>query len=648
MTRSSEFRSNIEGLRGIAVLSVVIFHCGIVGVSGGFVGVDIFFVLSGYLITGLLVKEIQATSTLNLVQFYARRARRLLPAAALVGVVTLIVGTIILAPRELTNAGYAARATSLYLSNMFFSVNAADYFARDVKLNPMLHTWSLAVEEQFYVFWPVLITMALQHRRSLKLLVGVLSIITIVSLAASIQLTTTSPAFAFYGLPTRAWEFGIGGLATLIPKGRIQVSARIWTAIGWLGLVLILLSFHFISEHDGVPGWIVVIPVVGTAVVLLAGAELPHRGVDRALDSRPLQFLGTMSYSWYLWHWPFLVFAAALFPAITPGGRILAAVAGLGVATIAHNVFENPLRFQPRLVRSPLLSLAFGAALMAVSLSAALVTVRFANHLADLPNMRAISIATEDISTLHRDECVSLARDSGVKVCSFGDTTSATTVVLFGDSHAIQWFDPIRRIAEHRHWRLVTFLKSGCPATDIPAGRGCAPWRAQVFQKIHTLRPALIVVGNASVYLGSELHPGGKIPVSLKDWQSATRRTLTTLSASAPRVAAIRDNPMPPFDVPTCLARAVRHSWFPSASCEIDKSVGLSPGELRAEESAMQGLTGVDYIDLTDHFCVGNVCPSIKDGMIVYRDDNHLTSTFAESLTPVLEARLVPTLGLHD
>jgi peptidoglycan/LPS O-acetylase OafA/YrhL len=648
MTRSSEYRSDIEGLRGIAVLSVVIFHCGVAGVTGGFVGVDVFFVLSGYLITGLLVKEIQTAGKLHLLRFYARRVRRLLPAAALVSIVTLIVGAIILAPTELSNAARAARATSVYLSNLFFSVNAENYFARDVKLNPMLHTWSLAVEEQFYLFWPMLIMIALQHRRSPKLLVVLLSVVTVISLAASIRLTTTSPASAFYGLPTRAWEFGIGGLATLIPPKRTSASASAWIAFGWLGLAAVVASFHFISERDGFPGWIAVFPVLGTTAVLVAGAKLPHRGVDRVLDSKPLQFLGTMSYSWYLWHWPFLVFAAELYPGITASGRILAAIAALGVATIAHNIFENPLRYQPRLIRNPLLSLGFGGVLMAVSLSAAIVTMRFANRLAVRPEMRAITAAIEDVSGIRREECVSLAQDSGVKVCSFGDSSSATTVVLFGDSHAIQWFNPLQRIAELHRWRLETMLKSGCPATDIPAGRGCAPWRAEAFRRIRSLHPAIVVVGNASVYLGSELRPGVKIPVSVTDWGSATRRTLTTLSESAAHIVAIRDNPIPPFDVPTCLERAVRHSWFPPVSCQIDKNVGLVPAVFKAEEAAMQGLRGVEFLDLTDHYCEGSVCPSVKNGMIVYRDDNHLTAAFAASLGPVLEARLVSTLGSRE
>src|SRR6266513_3062654 len=285
---AASFRRDIEGLRGIAVLIVVAFHTGVRGFSGGFVGVDVFFVLSGYLITGLLVAEVDRTSRLSLLQFSARRVRRLLPAAALALLVTLCVGAAILSPNELIFAGRAGKATALYLTNVFFAVNAADYFAPDVETNPLLHTWTLALEEQFYLAWPLL---------------------------SSIWFTAAGGTFAFYGLPTRAWEFGIGGMAALVPRGRLRLPTRAIHAIGWLGLTAIGVSAHFIS------GWIAAVPVLGTAAALIAGAEAA-RGPAVLLGAAPLQFVGSLSYSWYLWHWPFLVFSAALIPDISVLGRM--------------------------------------------------------------------------------------------------------------------------------------------------------------------------------------------------------------------------------------------------------------------------------------------------------------------------------------
>ena len=316
-SRSSIFRPDIEGLRGIAVLIVVLFHCGVPGFTGGFAGVDVFFVLSGYLITGLLVNEVQKTSRLNLSNFYARRVRRLLPASALTLVVTLLMASVILAPQELMFTGRAARATALYVSNIFFAINGADYFAPEVKSNPLLHTWSLAVEEQFYLFWPLLIIVGLQLWRSKRALLAVLSALTIMSLAASVWFTARGGTFAFYELPARAWEFGIGGLAVLLPRGILKLSSRWWAGFGWLGIFAIVGSAYFIRGTADFPGWIALFPVLGTTLALVAGAEQPHRGASILLDTAPLQMLGLLSYSWYLWHWPFLVFSKAILPGIS-------------------------------------------------------------------------------------------------------------------------------------------------------------------------------------------------------------------------------------------------------------------------------------------------------------------------------------------
>ena len=263
--------------------------------GGGFVGVDVFFVLSGYLITGLLVAEVERTSRLNLLQFYARRARRLLPAAALALIVTLLLGAVILAPNEIVNAGRAARATALYLSNMFFARNAADYFAADVSTNPMLHTWSLGVEEQFYLFWPLLIVVGLRFLRSKRSLLALMALLTVASLAACLWLTANRGALAFYALPARAWEFGLGGLAILLPLDKLRVPAIAWVALGWLGVIGILASAYLISGATPFPGWTAAAPVLATVAALIGCAHQPTRGANLLLGSPPLQTLGTLS-----------------------------------------------------------------------------------------------------------------------------------------------------------------------------------------------------------------------------------------------------------------------------------------------------------------------------------------------------------------
>ncbi len=646
------YRTDIEGLRGIAVLLVVLYHCGLGGFSGGFIGVDVFFVLSGYLITGLLLSEITSSDRIDLLRFYARRARRLLPASALVLWVTLLVSALILSPPELEGAGRAGRATALYLSNMFFALNAADYFAPNVALNPMLHTWSLAVEEQFYLFWPLLILLGLRWRHSVRMLTLLLAAMTVVSLAMGIWLTTHSGTRGFYWLPARAWEFGIGGLAVLLPAGALGIPSRRWRGLAWLGVLVMLGSAALLTERMPFPGWIALIPVLGTVLTLVAGAEHAGGGVERVLGVAPLQSLGRLSYSWYLWHWPFLVFAGALVPDISLGWRLVAATAALAVAAVTHRLIENPIRFHPGLNRRPALSLALALLVTVVSAGLAVGSIRLSRRLSRAPAMRPIALASQDIADMPRERCVSLGESSEVKTCDFGNVRSPTRVVLFGDSHATQWFNPLRSLAETRGWRLTTMVKSSCPAVDIRSPgtsdqftRNCDRWRAAAIAQILVLHPTLVVLGSATTYLGRRARHN-RDDVSLADWREGTRSTLHALSGAGVELAVMRDSPAFPVDIPTCLARAVRHTWYPSGACRMTRSESFNAEAVAAENTGARGMQEVHFIDLTDQLCPGEVCPTVRDGMVMYRDDNHLTGRFAESLAPALERQLLPILTL--
>jgi peptidoglycan/LPS O-acetylase OafA/YrhL len=643
--RLPNFRPDIEGLRGIAVLIVVLFHCGLPGFSGGFVGVDVFFVLSGYLITGLLVAEIQKTSELNLLQFYARRARRLLPASALTLVVTLLIGAIILAPQELNMAGHAGRAAALYMSNIFFDKNAGDYFAPDVKSNPILHTWSLAVEEQFYLFWPLLILLALQVWRSMKALVTVLSGLTIVSLGTGIWFTANGGTFAFYELPARAWEFGLGGLAVLLPRDTLKIPVGWWLAVGWFGIFAILGSASFILGDTNFPGWIALIPVIGTVAALLAGTALPNHGVGVVLYSAPLQMLGRLSYSWYLWHWPFLVFAAALLPNISLAGKTTVAAASLAVAGISYHFVENPIRFHPSLLKRPALSVCLAVAVTLSSLGAAVLAIWFATHLEKEPKMKTITQAVGDVARLPRPQCVSGPRSSEVTTCHFGDLSSGINIVLFGDSHAIQWFNPLERIVKANGWKLTTVVKSGCAAFDIsPVGLSaghlatCARWRAEVLQRIVALRPTIVFIGNLTTSLGLKDRNNPTQTVPLDDLREGVRRTLQALTGL--RVVIMRDTPYFQYDIPTCLARSARSFGYPGGLCEADRSHVLNAAVFESEQAGAQGLSNVHFIDVTDRICQRDICRPVQGDAVIYRDHHHLTGTFADSLMATLEVKL--------
>jgi len=646
-----EVRTDVEALRAIAILLVVAFHCHIAGIPGGFVGVDVFYVLSGYLITGLLVTEAEKTSSLNLWRFYAKRVRRLLPAAVLVLLTTLVVGALIFSPRELELTAHAARANALYVSNLYFSRSASDYFSARVTFNPLLHTWSLSVEEQFYLFWPLLIGLGLLVWRSRNGLMASMALLTLVSFALNLWLTDHDRVVAFYSLPTRAWEFGLGALATLLPPGALRLNRATWLTIGWLGVLLILGSAFFLRSVEPFPGWRALIPVIGTVLTLIAGAEQPLVGVGAVFNTTPLQTLGGLSYSWYLWHWPFLVFTAALIPAGSAISRLSAAGASLGVAYVTHRYFENPIRHSLPLVKSPKLTLAIASALAAVSLVAAEASLHFGNHLDRNPKMQALERVRADFADMHRRECVSLDGSTDVKTCEFGVPESTTNIVLFGDSHAAQWFDAMKEIAQREHWKLTTVLKLGCAAVDVNPGQGidddreCVAWRQKAIPAIVELQPALVLLGSATNKLDRPENPQAHVTAALAaDVREGVLRTLRPLSASGARMALLRDTPEFPFDVTSCLARAARHSGSPRDACDLPSARVLDPRIYAAEQSAAASLPNVRLIDLDGALCPGGVCTAVVNGTVMYRDTHHLAGKSAATLEPLLDSQVAAAL----
>jgi hypothetical protein len=373
--------------------------------------------------------------------------------------------------------------------------------------------------------------------------------------------------------------------------------------------------------------------------------------VGKLLDQPLLQKLGGLSYSWYLWHWPFLVFAAALMPVVSIADRIAMLIASLGVALLTHRYFENPIRFNPQLLRRPLLSLAGAAVIGGVCLVAATLSLRFAQQLGQMPGMQASAAAVHDVASIARTRCISLDGSSSLQTCEFGASNAATTVVLFGDSHAIPWFEPLHHIAGQHGWKLITVLKSGCSAAafstepDPVLTAQCARWREQALHDIVALRPSLVFLGSATNRLkrpAESTHHA--TPAELGAIQAGTRRTVEALTGAGLHVMFVRDNPEFSFDMPTCLAHLQRHAWYASGACEMPLAAVLDPAVHEAEESAIRGLSNVHYIDLTNRFCHADLCGGVRDGLVIYRDSDHLTGHFAASLTAVLEPQVLAAL----
>ncbi len=371
------FRADIEGLRAVAVLAVVLFHAAVPGISGGYVGVDVFFVISGFLITGLLWREVSSTGSVRLHNFWGARARRLLPASATVGVITMIASVILLPPLQVRPAITDGIGSALYVSNYQFVLRGVDYFSNHIAQSPFLHYWSLGVEEQFYLVWaPMLlgtvwlIRLLRRARRrptsdvtaSKRPFIALLTVVATVSILLSFLGSYILPAAAFYSLPTRAWQLAIGGLVALTAVGWQRLSPRIAAIGGWTGLALIVLACVWLRPTTVYPGAAALLPTLGAALVIGAGCSTPTQGGGRLLGVPPMRAIGRISYSWYLWHWPVLVLAPfALGHSLNLAERIIAALLSAGLAWLTLRYLENPLRFAPKIRNSGWRSLGLGA-----------------------------------------------------------------------------------------------------------------------------------------------------------------------------------------------------------------------------------------------------------------------------------------------
>ena len=385
-----EFRPDIEGLRAVAVLAVVLFHAGLAVLPGGFVGVDVFFVISGFLITGMLWRETSSTGGVRLFRFYGARARRLLPASVAVGIVTLIASALLLPPLQVKLVSIDAITSALYVSNYWFAGTGVNYFGKENLLapSPFRHYWSLGVEEQFYLVWPVLILMIAWlirrfARRSAdngrripppQAYVWALAVIAAGSFALSLVITYIVPPVAYFSLPTRAWQLAVGGLVALTAIHWRRIPSLLATAAGWTGLAMIVLAYVALSGATRYPGTAALLPTLGTALVIVAGCASPSQGAGRLLGTAPLRGIGRVSYSWYLWHWPVLVLAPVMLGhKLNALESLMAVLISLLLAELTLRYIENPIRFSETLRRSPKRSLAMGGALTAVAVAVSAV-----------------------------------------------------------------------------------------------------------------------------------------------------------------------------------------------------------------------------------------------------------------------------------
>jgi len=371
------FRPDIEGLRAIAVLLVLLYHAGIPAFGGGFVGVDVFFVLSGFLITSLLLRELGRTGTVSLANFWARRARRLLPASGLVLLVTLAASRFLLDGLSQGELARDAIAASAFVVNIRFMAAGTDYLTSQLPPSPLLHFWSLAVEEQFYLVWPgLLLVLVRVMRLSRRALAAVIAVGWLASFAACVMLTDTSQPWAFFMLPTRAWELLTGAALALGGGVLLRVARPQRALLGWVGVAAIVVVALWFDDSMHFPGWIAVLPVAATLLVINAGGSDVPNGPVRLLSAGPLQWVGARSYAIYLWHFPLLVLCERKWGPLSYATRVLLLVLSVLLAALSYHLLENPVRHSARLAAVPLRSLLMGAAVVLLGVGAGTVLLR--------------------------------------------------------------------------------------------------------------------------------------------------------------------------------------------------------------------------------------------------------------------------------
>lgn len=684
------FRGDIEGLRGIAIALVLLYHAAVPLFRGGYVGVDVFFVLSGYLITGLIVRELSATGSVSLPAFYARRARRILPAAAVVLVVTVAVAAVVLPALLVVDVANDGLAAALYASNLRFAYQATDYLQSELAPSPLLHYWSLGVEEQFYLFWPALLLLVSRLRRgSLGPIRVAVALTLVISVAISIWLTEVAPPWAFFSLPSRAWELALGA-ALALAATRIQVMPnRLALGAGVVGLGLIGLAGMVLSTATPFPGYAALVPTLGTALVIAVGIASPRGTVPVLLSVAPLRWLGRISYSLYLWHWPVVVLpASALDTELPVAVRTLLVLGAIPLAAVTYRWVEEPIRrgrfvgFQARrgLIAagaSTVVVAAFmagvgrfviaqgwsepGAASLGRDLGGELMLTPLTDEgplskiagpppattsmpvAADL--VPPLVLARDDLAPIYNDGCHQSFEGINTAGCVYGAPMSSTTIVLIGDSHAAQWFPTFERLAQLHGWRLVSLTKSGCAAADHPQWllqlrrpyRECDWWRTNAVQRIRSERPALVVVSNSRNH---RLVVDGR-PVSTEVrpelWSAAVERFLELVRPLAEHTLLIGDTPRAMGDPPVCVSR----HRDDALSCAQPSAKATRPAKIAADRVVAEE-AGASFIDPTPLVCPSDPCPVVIGRLLVYRDDHHLTATFARALARFIEPALPP------
>ena len=657
------YRPDIQGLRAIAVALVVLAHAGATWFEGGFIGVDVFFVLSGYLITGLLLEERLATGRIGYGRFVARRLRRLLPAMLTMLLLTLFFAVIILTAFEMRMQSRSFPFAAAWISNFFFAFAERDYFQALQDEDLFLHTWSLGVEEQFYLFWPwlVLVFSGMRVKAAGRLALGqnvvaAFTIVGVASLALSLYLTKVFPILAFYMMPSRIWQFALGAIVYVgVHVARSPETAGSGSAIpvvaGIAGLLLVLGSGAWLGPDLMYPGWYALLPSFGTALILAAGAIEPRAGVAAVLRSRPFVWVGDRSYSIYLWHWPILLLGNVVGMSRTVAGIVTLVALSVLIADASYRFVEFPFwkgRFRNAMPRQVVLN-ALAAVIVCATAYYMLERQVFG---ATVPESVIASYdPRQDVD--RRVYSALLSCDQGrfgtdIVPCPLGNPEAPRLAVLVGDSIGAQWSPTVMGVlGSPEEWQVLVLTKSACAIVDKTwyyARVGgdyevCTEWRNKVLDYLDSINPEIVFVGSSTAY-----------DFTAEDWVGGTSRILERLAPAARQVILLPGIPSLTFDGPSCLEDPWRFSFRLAdgeRECEeaqADDQSTVVAGYLR---KAAAKYPDVHVLELGDLVCPDRRCgATTANGVAVFRDKSHVTASFARSIVPEVRARL-DALGIN-
>jgi len=678
-------------MRALAVGMVLLHHAKVPFVPGGFAGVDVFFVISGFVITMQLLRELDRRGRINLLDFYGRRAKRLLPAAGVVLIFTSLAAWLMVSRVQWGVIATDIKGAALYVVNWVLAARSVDYLAEDVEPSPVQHYWSLAVEEQFYVIWPLIIVAlawfataragrATQPsdgastrpvpRRLLAL--GLVVIVVLPSLAWSVWLTEQSPDRAYFVTTTRLWELGLGALVAIGIEQWQRMRPAWGVIVAWLGLVTVLSGALLQDTSAAWPGLAALVPTVGTAAVIIGGGSAGRRGPRMILGVPLLVWVGGLSYSLYLWHWPLLRMAEWQWGSLSVLSGLLVVTASAVPAWLCYRFIENPIRRAPALHTSPRFALSVGvnstlaalvaglllgaAASSAVAPTAADPTSRTrdlqtafppdsqeprAEQPGDSQLARTITpdpaLATDDVPA-DRECQADREETTPLDPCVLGDTTASFRVALTGDSKMTQWMTALDSIAKREGWRLEVYTKSGCAfseAMTINEGvpyETCATWGDAVF--------ASLLEEPADVVLTSAVRTGaGQPEASAQALRQGYLAYWQPLAEKGTQVIALSDTPYPALDVPAyeCVAD---HPEDYDEVCSWPYRTTTSSRILRRTVGELDG--SGHFIDMDPWVCPGGTCVSVYRNILTYRNGSHITRTFTEVLAEPLADELVP------